>query len=100
MEHRHIEAGERFVFQGEEDDKAFIIQHGSCLAIVEKEGELHPANHFGVGDIVGGLGILLVRSVMDRVAYRRETGRNIVTLLKHLGDSSTDVDEARTETDK
>jgi CRP-like cAMP-binding protein/tRNA A-37 threonylcarbamoyl transferase component Bud32 len=58
MEYRHVKAGERFVSQGEVEDKAFIIQHGSCLAVVEKDGEFHPVNHYGEGDIVGGLGIL------------------------------------------
>jgi hypothetical protein len=37
---------------------AYIIQRGSCLVIVEKDGELHPVDHYGEGDIVGGLGIL------------------------------------------
>jgi len=31
---------------------------------------------------IGGLGIHLVRNVMDRVAYRRHAGRNVITLLK------------------
>ena len=31
---------------------------------------------------VGGLGIYLVRKTMDTVAYRREDGRNVVTLTK------------------
>ena len=31
---------------------------------------------------VGGLGIYLVRKTMDGVAYRREGGRNVVTLTK------------------
>ncbi|MDD9991252.1 MAG: ATP-binding protein [Rhodospirillales bacterium] len=30
----------------------------------------------------GGLGIYLVRKTMDTVAYRRENGRNVVTLTK------------------
>ena len=30
----------------------------------------------------GGLGIHLVRKTMDAVAYRRENGRNVVTLTK------------------
>ena len=30
----------------------------------------------------GGLGIYLVRKTMDAVAYRREDGRNVVTLTK------------------
>jgi tRNA A-37 threonylcarbamoyl transferase component Bud32 len=55
---RKVQAGERFVVQGAVEDKAYIIQHGSCLVIVEKEGELHPVDHYGEGDIVGGLGIL------------------------------------------
>jgi tRNA A-37 threonylcarbamoyl transferase component Bud32 len=55
---RKVKAGERFVVQGAVEDKAYIIQHGSCLVIVEKEGELHPVDHYGEGDIVGGLGIL------------------------------------------
>ena len=31
----------------------------------------------------GGLGIYLVRKTMDAVAYRRENGRNVVTLTTH-----------------
>lgn len=53
-----IRAGKRFVEQGAREDTAYIIQKGSCIVIVEKEGELFPTNHYGVGDIVGGLGIL------------------------------------------
>ena len=39
---------------------------------------------------VGGLGIYLVRKLMDGVAYRREDDRNIVTLMKNAaaGDAS------------
>ncbi len=32
---------------------------------------------------IGGLGWYLVRSVMDELAYRRESGHNIVTMRKH-----------------
>ncbi len=53
-----IRAGERFVEQGAMEETAYIIQRGACLVIVEKDGELHPVNHYGEGDIVGGLGIL------------------------------------------
>ena len=31
---------------------------------------------------MGGLGIYLVRKTMDTVAYRRQDGRNVVTLTK------------------
>ena len=58
MTYKHIKAGERFVTQGEVADTAFIIQGGSCLVIVEKDGVLHPVDHYGLGDIVGGVGIL------------------------------------------
>lgn len=58
MSFRHIRAGTRFVTQGEVEDTAYIIQSGSCLVIVEKDGQLHPVDHYGEGDIVGGLGIL------------------------------------------
>ena len=39
---------------------------------------------------VGGLGIYLSRKLMDGIAYRREDGRNIVTLMKSAasGDAS------------
>ncbi len=33
---------------------------------------------------VGGMGIHLVRSIMDRVEYRRDSGRNIVTMSKRI----------------
>jgi len=58
MTYRHIKAGERFVTQEQVEDTAYIIQRGSCLVIVEKDGELYPVDHYGEGDIVGGLGIL------------------------------------------
>ncbi len=58
MTYIHINPGERFITQGEVEDTAYIIQKGSCLVIVEKNGEFHPVEHCGEGDIVGGLGIL------------------------------------------
>ncbi len=58
MTHRLIRAGERFVTQGEIENKAYIIQSGTCLVIVEKNGKLHPVDHYGEGDIVGGVGLL------------------------------------------
>ena len=33
---------------------------------------------------VGGLGIYLVHKTMDTLAYRRQDGRNVVTLTKHV----------------
>ncbi len=56
--YKYIKAGERFITQGEVGNTAYIIQRGTCLVIVEKEGEIHPVDHYGVGDIVGGVGLL------------------------------------------
>ena len=55
---RFVKAGERIVQQGEIRDKAYIIQRGSCLVIVEKEGQLHPVDHRVRGDIIGVTSIL------------------------------------------
>jgi anti-sigma regulatory factor (Ser/Thr protein kinase) len=33
---------------------------------------------------IGGLGIMLIRSLMDEVSYRRENGKNILTLRKRV----------------
>jgi len=34
---------------------------------------------------IGGLGIHMIRQLMDAVEYRRENGRNILTLIKRTG---------------
>lgn len=39
---------------------------------------------------IGGLGIFLTRKMMDSFDYRRDDGRNIVTLTKHTGASSAE----------
>jgi sigma-B regulation protein RsbU (phosphoserine phosphatase) len=39
---------------------------------------------------VGGLGIHLVRKLMDEVGYERQGNKNIVTLIKRLEESQTD----------
>ena len=41
---------------------------------------------------IGGLGIHLVRNVMDKVSYRRQGGRNIITLMKSLDGSDATQD--------
>ena len=33
---------------------------------------------------IGGLGILLVRELMDTINYERENGQNVLTLIKNL----------------
>jgi serine/threonine protein kinase len=58
MTYKHVKAGVRFISQGEISESAYIIQRGSCLVLVEKEGKLHPTGHRGKGDIVGELTLL------------------------------------------
>jgi predicted Ser/Thr protein kinase len=58
MRYQHIQAGKRFITQGQDGDAAYIIQRGSCQLIVEKDGDLHPVGHRGEGDIVGVMAIL------------------------------------------
>jgi serine/threonine protein kinase len=58
MTYKHIKAGERFITQGQAGDVAYIIQRGSCLIIIEKNGKFYPAGHRGVGDIVGEMALL------------------------------------------
>lgn len=58
MSCKRVRAGERFINQGDPADAAYIIQRGSCMVIVEKEGELHPVGHRGEGDIVGVMAVL------------------------------------------
>ena len=33
---------------------------------------------------IGGLGILLVRELMDAINYERENGKNVLTLIKNI----------------
>ena len=58
LTYKHVTAGNRFIIQGEKGDVAFIIQRGSCMVIVEKNGEYHPVGHRGEGDIVGVMSLL------------------------------------------
>jgi len=58
LELLHIKSGERFIKQGVIEEHAYIIEEGSCLAIVEEDGELHPVGYDGPGDIVGIIGLL------------------------------------------
>jgi len=53
-----VKSGERFIHQGEIQNKAYIIQRGSCLLIVEKDQKLFPVGHLGRGDIVGERSVL------------------------------------------
>lgn len=73
MSYKHIRAGERFIRQGDPADAAYIIQRGSCMVIVEKNGELHPVGHRGEGDIVGMMAILTGEPRSAHVEAETET---------------------------
>jgi tRNA A-37 threonylcarbamoyl transferase component Bud32 len=47
-----IKPGKRFVFQGKEMDEAYIIRHGACMVLVEKNGHIYPVDHRSEGDLV------------------------------------------------
>jgi CRP-like cAMP-binding protein len=87
---RHVQAGERFVVQDAVEDMAYIIQRGSCLVIVEKDGELHPVDHYGEGDIVGGLGILTGEP--RRAHVEAETNLDLWVMTKDQFDEMTEKD--------
>lgn len=58
MTYTYVTAGKRFITQGDPGDIAYIIQRGSCMVIVEKDGEFYPVGHRGEGDIVGVISLL------------------------------------------
>lgn len=55
---QQIKAGERFIRQGNPGDRCYIIRRGTCVASVEKQGELHTVGRMREGDIVGEMAIL------------------------------------------
>ena len=92
MTYRHVKAGERFVVQDALEDTAYIIQRGSCLVIVEKDGELHPVDHYGEGDIIGGLGILTGEP--RRAHVEAETDMDLWVMTRDQFDEMTEKDPA------
>ncbi len=92
MTYRHVKAGERFVVQDAVEDTAYIIQRGSCLVIVEKDGKLHPVDHYGEGDIIGGLGILTGEP--RRAHVEAETEMDLWVMTRDRFDEMTEKDPA------
>ena len=92
MTYQHVKSGERFVIQGAVEDKAYIIQRGSCLVIVEKNGKLHPVDHYGEGDIVGGLGILT--GAPRHANVEAETDMDLWVMTRDQFDEFTEKDPA------
>jgi len=92
MTYLHVKAGKRFIQQDAVEDNAYIIQRGSCLVIVEKDGELHPVNHYGEGDIIGGLGILTGEP--RRAHVEAETDMDLWVMTRDQFDKMTEKDPA------
>jgi anti-sigma regulatory factor (Ser/Thr protein kinase) len=47
------------------------------------------------GRPIGGLGVHIVRSMMDELEYRREGGRNILIMRKRLSGGTNSIDASR-----
>ena len=56
--YKQVRAGQRFITQGEPGVDCFIIQKGTCVINVEKEGELIPVARLQEGDIVGEMALI------------------------------------------
>ncbi|MGD8989221.1 MAG: protein kinase [Syntrophobacterales bacterium] len=57
MTPKHVRAKTRFIAQGDEGDTFFIIQKGSCVVSVEKDGTKHAVTWLRDGDIVGEIAL-------------------------------------------
>lgn len=85
LTYRFVKAGERFLVQGSVEDTAYIIQEGTCLTVVEKNGALHPAGHSSRGDIVGIRGLFTGEPREAHV--EAETDMHLWVLNKHQIDN-------------
>lgn len=71
----------------------FLVGEGEARVEVEDDGrEFNPLTLPPVDTSapletrpIGGLGIHMVRRLMDQVLYRRDNGQNILTLIKRTG---------------
>jgi len=104
---RFVRTGERIVNQGEIRDEAYIIQRGSCLVIVEKDGQSHPVDHRKRGDIVGVTSILTGEPQMAHVEAETDAElwvlegsmlNNIATQHPELFDFLTEIVASRFDT--
>ena len=58
MSPRQLKAGARLICQGDEGDNFYLIQSGSCIVSVEKQGVKHPVARLKAGDVVGEVALL------------------------------------------
>jgi serine/threonine protein kinase len=57
MTPRDVPQGERFIRQGDRGDNLYLIQDGSCVVSVERDGALYPISRLRAGDIVGEMAL-------------------------------------------
>ena len=57
MTPRHVGAKTRLIAQGDEGDTFYIIQEGSCIVNIEKDGTKHAVTRLRDGDIVGEIAL-------------------------------------------
>jgi tRNA A-37 threonylcarbamoyl transferase component Bud32 len=55
---KRVGKGERLISQGDDGDSLYVIQEGSCVVSVEKDGILHAINRLGAGDVMGEMALL------------------------------------------
>ncbi len=53
----HVHAGERFISQGDEGNSLYLIQEGTCVVNLEKDGMTHPIARRREGDLIGEMAI-------------------------------------------
>ncbi len=58
MASMEIDAGQKFISQGDRGDSFYLIQSGKCIVALEKDGETHPVSSVRSGDLVGEMAIL------------------------------------------
>lgn len=77
-----IKKSERFVSQGDETSEAYIIQRGSCILFVEKNGSHHPVDHRGEGDILNMSALFTGESANSHI--EAETDMDLWVLKKSI----------------
>ncbi|NUQ63102.1 MAG: ATP-binding protein [Pirellulales bacterium] len=92
--------------EGDSDVACFCRAPGYfCLEVVDEAAPFDPLGHLPpdltlpAGDRpIGGLGIHMVRSLADEISYRREAGKNVVTVCFALaGSAGSGLDREREE---
>lgn len=53
-----VKRGERIITQGESGECLYLIQAGTCIVFVEKEGRSHVVVRLGAGDVLGEMAVL------------------------------------------